>query len=189
MEAGTRTIKVDDFSPQSVRDMLDFMHSSVPSFATSEESNLGRTGELLSLANKYMVTDLVDHIVSELTARHSLSPAFACRLLLLGQQSGVTQLRQIAMSYITQSMDKVTDAQESLHFDALSSDIITEILNKASNVGNEKYGKRKRAEDKEFPDASDWSRLSLAQLRRACTERGIPDAGDRASLLATLHSA
>ena len=75
---------------------------------------------------------------------------------------------------------------DQIDFDELSHDTVMEILTRSNNTSIN--GKRIRSDEKEFPDGSDWKHLSMAQLRRACLERNIPDVGNRQALLAALDS-
>merc|ERR1712216_292597 len=63
--------------------------------------------------------------------------------------------------------------------------LLKDILAMSSGV------KRKREDETqeafEFPDGTDWSRLTQASLKRACKERKLSDNGNKAALKARLE--
>merc|ERR1719215_2246604 len=91
------------------------------------------------------------------------------------------------MEFITQDAQHLQKVQDTPDFDNLGVVLIQEILSKfASRLDGAR--KRSREDGLEFPDGTDWTRLSVSQLRRACLERDLPDAGSKSQLLSVLGS-
>jgi len=137
---------------------------------------------LLPLAKKYEVATLVAYCSTHLFS--GLCAANAAELLRVADMLNVTPLKQQALAFITSSADTLKTVQDTTGFELLDKDLVKEILRATFH----KSGiKRTNSDECEFPSGSDWARMTLAQLRRACVERGRSKAGNKAALLERLR--
>merc|ERR1711862_1004911 len=96
---------------------------------------------------------------------------------------GCAALRASCLSFITKSSSVLADVQSTPGFEHLTTTrptLLKDILATISKPAQEK--KRKSASEFEFPAGSDWARLSLASLKRACKERGLLESGTKSTL-------
>jgi len=175
-EAQSSTIRIQDFSPDTIKGMFRYMY-------TGEVPLVTGIFELLRAAIKYQVDSLVSLLEDRLTAE--LSIGNAAFILQQADASDSRRLRASAIEFITQDQETFKAVQDTRMFEELMPEVVSEVLSKFLSRPH----KRKRAitDEKEFDDSTVWEDLSLSQLRRACAERGLPDDGVRSALLTTLN--
>ncbi|CAK0874649.1 unnamed protein product [Prorocentrum cordatum] len=141
---------------------------------------------LLPLAKKYEVNSLVSFCAARLT--YYLAESNAAELLRLADMYDVLPLKQHVVKFIARSMDTLRAVQDTAEFDKLDANLIKEVVSTMVAHCGAKHPRDEAEQVLEFPDGSDWARLSVAQLRRACSERKLPSAGLRAALLSRLSA-
>merc|ERR1712032_889993 len=104
----------------------------------------------------------------------------AAETLLLADRYDLTTVKEATINFMSRDRMTIQAIQDTEAFDELSKELVMELF--AALAGT----KRKRTASLEFPDGSDWSKLSLNQLRRACVERSLPKIGAKASLVERL---
>lgn len=136
---------------------------------------------LLPLSKKYEVATLIDHCGEVLSA--AVDTKNAAPLLRMADMYNVPSLRETAVKFISQSRETFMEVQDSQDFDLLDKDMMKEIMFAMMGTTSKK---RPAPDAYEFPEGSNWNSLSVAQLRRACTERKLVSSGNKAALLARL---
>lgn len=143
-------------------------------------------GQLLCAADKYCVDSLISLCEERLIQRLSLwsaVPMLQCACL-----TGRLSLKQLVLEFITLDGDTFQRVKDMPEFDSLDQHLQNEIMEVFLRRLKEKGGKRPSQAGLEFPDGQDWPRLSCAQLRRACAERGLDTGGDKGTLAALLQA-
>lgn len=158
-------------------------------------------GRLLLAADKYDVAGLAALCVKRMLER--ISPWSATIMLRFACQANNQALKQDIMRIMTLTAEifkAVKDLPEFYDLDADLRDELTEVFLARGSSGGRQHCPRgftgcrgnKRGTDpaggKEFPDGHDWPRLSNAQLRRACAERGLTTGGTQKELVALLRA-
>jgi len=170
-EMETGTVEITDAEAESLDSFLLYLY-------TDECPKAEIAGETLKLAKKYEVAALVEfcsqQIVSGLTVNN------AVETLLLADKYDLTTVKEATINFISRDRITIQAIQDTEAFSELSKELVMELF--AALAGT----KRKRTASLEFPDGSDWSNLSVIQLRRACVERSLPKVGAKASLVERL---
>jgi len=160
--------------------------SSAHSIQTLEEK--GRVTEgwcnLLCAAEKYGVSKLVALCEERLVAMLHFSTAAA--MLRVANQTARESFRSTILSYITQDEATLHAVKDTREFDTLDRELALEVMEFFLRPTRKRQ--RSEARDKEFIDDEEWSRLSNAQLRRACAERGLGTGGTRERLMELLRA-
>jgi len=166
-------LKVDVF--------LHFLYAGHLPRRSADEKDEDICLRLLPLAKKYEVSTLVTYCSTHLG--NGLCAANAAQRLKVADMLNVTTLKEHALAFITSSADTLKAVQDTNGFDNLDKDLVKEILRQTSHRSGIK---RTNSDEMEFPDGSDWNRLTMTQLRRACGERGRPKSGNKQALLERL---
>lgn len=137
---------------------------------------------LTNLATKYGVASLVDMCTETLLS--DLDVANAAERLCLADTLGIPRLRGGVLDFILGSPGRLWEVQGTEAFDYLGADMLQDVV---CELAAQNAGRRPReAGGFELEDGTDWQGVSLAHLRRACRERGLPTAGDSQALRASL---
>jgi len=173
-EANSRRIEIKDADVAAVDAFLQFVYTD----KLPPAADVALSCRVLVLAKKYEVLGLIEACAGQVMANISVSTA--AEVLNIASLHDMAALKQDAIAFITRDPATIRAVQDSEAFDSLSKSAVIEILSAAS-------GKRRRTGSvHEFPDGSDWASLSAPQLRRACTERGLPSDGKKATMMARL---
>jgi len=175
-EASTNRIDIADADGDTV---FAFLHFLYVGHLPQSERNIGDvTRDLLPLAKKYEVTSLIDFCVWKLVS--TIDSSNAADLLRLADMWDIAHFKRKVLEFITRSSETMRDVQDTEGFDRLDKDLTKEILVVWTG---KRTPKRPREEGAlEFPCGSQWSILTLVQLRRACSERGLSTTGTKAVL-------
>jgi len=175
-EASTNRIDIADADGDTV---FAFLHFLYVGHLPQSERNIGDvTRDLLPLAKKYEVTSLIDFCVWKLVS--TIDASNAADLLRLADMWDIAHFKRKVLEFITRSSETMRDVQDTEGFDRLDKDLTKEILVVWTG---KRTPKRPREEGAlEFPCGSQWSNLTLVQLRRACSERGLSTTGTKAVL-------
>merc|ERR1719421_1810121 len=95
----------------------------------------------------------------------------AALVLRIASRLNRIQLKRASIEFIIKSDASMKKVQRSQAFECLDRELVSEIFE--AYMDPPALRKRKRDEEYEFPTGSDWSQLSIADLRRACEERGL----------------
>lgn len=178
-EASTNRIDIADADGDVVLAFLHFLYAG--RLPQSERGTGEVSRDLLPLAKKYEVASLIDFCVWELVS--SLDESNAADLLCLADMWDIPDFKRKVLEFITRSPETLRDVQDTEGFDQLDKDLTKEIL---VAMTGKRTPKRPRENELEFPCGSQWSALTLVQLRRACSERGFSTTGNKAALQARL---
>lgn len=186
LEAQTHTVKVDDIDPKAMREFLRFLYTD--KISTDVESDDDVLCHILHAAHKYEVSSLADFCESLVEQR--LSMANVVDRLRFADLHDRQKLRHSCLAFITRTPAVVKEVQATDAFEHLCETrpkLLKDIL--AMATGSLSTRKRQSPPDAfEFPNGSDWARLSLANLKKACQERGLSDSGVKAALRLRLES-
>eukprot|EP00928_Gymnodinium_smaydae_P048032 TRINITY_DN32080_c0_g1_i1.p1 TRINITY_DN32080_c0_g1~~TRINITY_DN32080_c0_g1_i1.p1 ORF type:complete len:547 (-),score=75.53 TRINITY_DN32080_c0_g1_i1:82-1572(-) len=144
-------------------------------------------GRLLVAADKYCVEDLVKACSERMIQRVSVWSAstmlqFAC----LAKQHS---LKRDLINFMTLTGDIFSDVRDMPEFDSLDANLRDELADVFVGKQRRVAAKKRPPDDAyEFLDGQDWGRLSRAQLRRACVERGLEVSGGRDEMAALLRA-
>lgn len=178
-ETRNNRIDIPDTDASTIDDLLQFIYSG--KILVKERCMYEVCRNILPLAKKYEVKGLVQFCSSQLVQH--ISENNAADILCLADMLGVLPLKQFASEFITQSNDTMRAVQDTEGFDKLDKSLLREILHRSLSQGG---AKRSREDEREFPDSSNWGRLTVSQLRRACSERGLASDGSKDSLVGRL---
>eukprot|EP00930_Biecheleria_cincta_P043192 TRINITY_DN29684_c0_g1_i1.p1 TRINITY_DN29684_c0_g1~~TRINITY_DN29684_c0_g1_i1.p1 ORF type:complete len:395 (+),score=53.41 TRINITY_DN29684_c0_g1_i1:41-1225(+) len=181
-EARDSSIDILDADASAVDDFLLFLYTG--RIIAQDRSMYDICLQLLPLAKKYEVESLVQ-FCSEKLARQ-ISENNAADILSLADVLSVMPLRRFAIQFITRNSDTARMVQDTDGWDKLSRSLLREILFAVVSQGSST--KRGREEKFEFVDGSDWERLGISQLRRACSERNLASDGTKESLVNRLSA-
>ena len=92
------------------------------------------------------------------------------------------------LAFITLDDSKMHAVHDTRSFDDLPPWLALEVMEAYMNIKRSRKRSSVAISGFEFPDNSDWIRLSNAQLRRACAERSLSTAGSRETLLRLLQA-
>lgn len=145
-------------------------------------------GRLLCAADKYCVDDLAELCSQRMLSR--LSVWNAATMLGFAVLTGQRTLQHDIMDFITVHPSFHQAVMNTPGFDDLDHNLQNELTQRLLKQLWPAKGVKRRSEEEarpqEFPDGHDWNRLSCAQLRRACAERGLPTGGGHAALVGLL---
>mmetsp|Transcript_49085 Transcript_49085/g.116844 ORF Transcript_49085/g.116844 Transcript_49085/m.116844 type:complete len:621 (+) Transcript_49085:47-1909(+) len=133
--------------------------------------------DLSSLAHRFEVDDLVSACARLLQS--SIGINNAAHLLRLADLWKLRDLKEACLDYIVANACTVMDTDE---WEEVPAALAREVAEAMSG----RRSKRPRLTDREFAADTDWTKLTLPKLRRACTERGLPQDGDKESLVERL---
>lgn len=180
VEASQNRIELSDASGVAVKAFLDFLYTDEWPVDAAQELNL----EVVALAKKYEVKSLVEacsqHLINNLAASNVLD------VLKVGYLHDLDRVKDAALSFATGNSKLFRDLHDTDTFDSLPKGLLVDLL--AANSGK----RRRRSSDEtsplEFPDGSDFSTLTVPQLRRACSERRLAREGTKQALIDRLQS-
>merc|ERR1712032_65426 len=180
-EASLLRILVEDVDMTTMRRFLHFVYTAeFPSEMIEGEHSVEGWGRLASVGDKYDVRSLVDACVHHL--KLWVDGETVLNNLAIADKLGHQSFKQFCLEYATKDKETLRLAQDSPFFETLSAGLVRELF--VNHAGSHK---RKRDDAFEFPDGTDWQRLTYVQLQRACDERGLPVLGDKGELLAKLR--
>eukprot|EP00928_Gymnodinium_smaydae_P040555 TRINITY_DN27496_c0_g1_i1.p1 TRINITY_DN27496_c0_g1~~TRINITY_DN27496_c0_g1_i1.p1 ORF type:complete len:410 (-),score=29.58 TRINITY_DN27496_c0_g1_i1:230-1459(-) len=137
--------------------------------------------QLARIGDKYGVRGLVDRCVHHL--KQFTYPDTVLEILILANVLKLHDLKQHCLEYASKDKETVKRVHDSPKFECLDADVLRSLL-----VHQTGTCKRMRADGLEFPDGTDWHRLTYVQLQRACHERGMLVSGEKGELVAHLLS-
>lgn len=172
-ETETGTVEITDADAESLDSFLLYLY-------TDEFPKTEIAGETLKLAKKYEVAGLVE--VCSQTILSGLTVNNAAETLLLADTYGLTAVKEAAIDFMSRDHETIQAIQDTEAFDRLSKELVMKLFTALAKP------KRKRTASLEFPDGSDWSKLTASQLRRACAERSLHQGGAKASLVERLNA-
>lgn len=181
-ESISSRIQCEDMDVLTVRRLLHFIYTAeLPAEMIDDEEGRERWLHLAAAADKYNIPGLVAACVHYI--KLWLDCGNVLDYLADSHRLGLRSLKCACLEYATKDNQTIALVQDSPSFETLSADLVREVF--VLHTGG---SKRKRADAHEFPDGSDWERLTLVQMQRACDERGLPTLGDKGELLARLGS-
>mmetsp|Transcript_69829 Transcript_69829/g.227177 ORF Transcript_69829/g.227177 Transcript_69829/m.227177 type:complete len:390 (-) Transcript_69829:15-1184(-) len=180
-ELRTGQVNISDFQGSVMDIFLQFLYTG--RLPEGDANKLGMCRSVLPVAKKYEVAGLTEHCCGVLA--QGLAVDNAVDFLQLADTFDIQSLKEAAMKFIACNRETLVAVQDTPAFDNLDKDLMKELFAAVTGVTGTK---RPHAETHEFPDDSDWSSMTLAQLRRACSERKLPSAGNKAALRARLPS-
>lgn len=137
---------------------------------------------LTSLAHKYDVQGLLLECTRRWQAK--LEAGSVARLLQEADKLGIADLKQSAIEFITHDRLTFEEVQDSEDFKQLPPALLQEVISHLMGAR-----KRPRVSDShEVPDDSEWESLSVARLKQALRERGLPTTGNKIDLITRLQS-
>eukprot|EP00448_Togula_jolla_P013938 CAMPEP_0170577092 /NCGR_PEP_ID=MMETSP0224-20130122/4739_1 /TAXON_ID=285029 /ORGANISM="Togula jolla, Strain CCCM 725" /LENGTH=501 /DNA_ID=CAMNT_0010899973 /DNA_START=34 /DNA_END=1536 /DNA_ORIENTATION=- len=139
-------------------------------------------GKLLRAADKYCVVELA--AICEARMQKQMNTCSAATMLRIASETGRLGLKTAILRYITSDEVTLRAVKDMREFDTLDRELALEVMEFFIHPPSTKRKKRQRAlgdcpDELEFVDDEDWARLSNAQLRRACSERGLATSGGR----------
>lgn len=178
-ERSTNHVHIPDIHEKALGPFLKFLY--MDSLGCKDEDIAEQCVLVLPIASKYEVRSLLSYCAHELASR--LTVENAARVLYLADRASLDSLKQATLSFITNSEERFNLVRDTEDFDSLDKDLLHEVITSALS-----RPKRPRSEALEFADGEDFTRLTLAQLRRACTERGLSSLGNKEMLIARLEN-
>eukprot|EP00747_Dinoflagellata_sp_TGD_P082741 gnl/TRDRNA2_/TRDRNA2_161807_c0_seq1.p1 gnl/TRDRNA2_/TRDRNA2_161807_c0~~gnl/TRDRNA2_/TRDRNA2_161807_c0_seq1.p1 ORF type:complete len:205 (-),score=32.46 gnl/TRDRNA2_/TRDRNA2_161807_c0_seq1:127-741(-) len=179
-EASSSRVQVEDTDLLTMKRFLHFVYTAeIPEEMIEEEYDVASWGMLANVGQKYDVPSLVHACVHQLKLWVNGKNVF--EMLIIADQLRHKKFKKFCLEYSTKDAETLRLAQDSPFFEALSADLTREVL-----MYREGSYKRSRTDTYEFPDGTDWQRLTYVQLRRACDERGLTVLGERGELVAQL---
>ena len=145
----------------------------------AEDLDIDSVGALMKVADKYEQESLMSLCVRTLCDR--LTTSTSLKILVIAHDRENEKLKDRALAFITKDQTTLKAVIDLPEFDELNPTVTRELL-----VFSQGSGKRKRQEEKEFPDGSNWSRLTFAQLQRACDERKLSTMGPKDDMVRRL---
>eukprot|EP00928_Gymnodinium_smaydae_P055331 TRINITY_DN38908_c0_g1_i1.p1 TRINITY_DN38908_c0_g1~~TRINITY_DN38908_c0_g1_i1.p1 ORF type:complete len:574 (-),score=73.84 TRINITY_DN38908_c0_g1_i1:286-2007(-) len=182
LEGTQRQISVVDVDSHAMDMFLIYLYTGELKVENFEWEWPQRFWTITRLADKYQVACLLD-VCKKLLVKH-LCIANFCRTLIWASELRDAWLMHKCLNFASSDQERMKRLQDQREFDDLPPPLLRQLLMSAYGAG--KSTKRKRG-DFEFPDDSRWERMSIAQLHRACGERGLNNMGDRAVLIARLR--
>lgn len=174
-ESPSESVTFADVDPDSFALFLDYVYSAhIPDSALQ---SMDRLSGLLKMADKFSVSPLKRRCLDLMEG--SFNPQSVIVALKAAHDIGNTELKERAMKFTMKDAETLAEVIESPEFDSLSHDVTHEILIRHCR-------KQRSIKGTEFPDGTDWEASSLAQLQRACVERGLPSAGSKNELASRL---
>jgi len=179
-EKASGRIIIPDIGSDTVGLLLSFLYTADISGAVAEAEDPPEVlGRLMLAADKYEVPNLVDLCAGFL--RRTLCIQSVIKVLQIAHELGNQELKRACLEYATSTTETLQAVQDSRDFESLQPALVREMFVHAH--GN---GTRRQAGGLEFSHLTRWGDLSVAQLQRACDERGLPSFGERTELLARL---
>lgn len=183
-ETKSRRVEIPDFEPQVV---LQFLHFLYAGFLQDKALNsLETMGALLKMADKYDVSSLLLECKRCLTMM--LTRESVLHVMAVAHEIGQHDLQMTAMKFATRDTAFFQEVVDSREFDLLEPGLARELLIFSTGFGRKRRREGAGAEALEFPDGTDWTRLSYTQLQRACDERWLWTVGQRRELELRLES-
>lgn len=180
-ESKSRKVHVTDIEPTAMKNLLHFLYTDKLKVDTDSDDE--GICQLFQAAHKYEVKPLADYCAALL--QRKLSSRNAVTRLSLADLYDCVSLRQSCLEFITSTPAILREVQDTAEFDHLCETrpkLLKEML-AMSTGGRAKSSKRPSSSSSlEFPNGTDWSRLTLSSLKKACQERGLSESGTKASL-------
>ena len=132
------------------------------------------------LADKYCATDLITFCESKLI--NWLCVPTAAFILKVASEASRRELKLRVLAFITLDASTLHAVHDTRSFDDLPRELALEVMEAYMNITRSRKRSSVAISGFEFPDNSDWIRLSNAQLRRACAERSLSTADSFACL-------
>mmetsp|Transcript_61626 Transcript_61626/g.147045 ORF Transcript_61626/g.147045 Transcript_61626/m.147045 type:complete len:619 (+) Transcript_61626:59-1915(+) len=178
-EAEDGLVLLGDVSDRVANIFLQFLYTGNAG-AAAHGISIAELCELSAMAHKYEVSDLL-HSCSVLLSEN-LRPQNAASALRLADTLQLAELKQ-------RCLDCIVEHPEVMETDAWAEEV-TPCHTLAAEVAEALGGfrrKRRKVSELEFPASTDWSKLTVPKLRRACAERGLAQDGKKESLLERLR--
>mmetsp|Transcript_43362 Transcript_43362/g.97888 ORF Transcript_43362/g.97888 Transcript_43362/m.97888 type:complete len:409 (-) Transcript_43362:70-1296(-) len=183
-EGHSGRVVIEDLDADTVSGFVQFLYTAeLPDSALEgDDSAVETLVKLVRAADKYEVNSLVDICVDEL--KHWMTTRNVLKSLMMAHTFRNQALKTACLGFATRDEQTVRALHDMREFDELGADLVRELFVFAHGTG-----KRRMTGAFEFPNGSDWTRLSNAQLQRACDERQLLALGERRELLARLELA
>ena len=194
-DSATLTLRQERETIDDTADMLLVMHDDIISWSSSSalafrfdvlQPALQAWGDLLVLADKYCAIDLITFCESKLI--NWLCVPTAAFILKVASEASRRELKLRVLAFITLDASTLHAVHDTRSFDDLPRELALEVMEAYMNITRSRKRSSVAISGFEFPDNSDWIRLSNAQLRRACAERSLQTAGSRETLLRLLQA-
>eukprot|EP00928_Gymnodinium_smaydae_P031062 TRINITY_DN22923_c0_g1_i1.p1 TRINITY_DN22923_c0_g1~~TRINITY_DN22923_c0_g1_i1.p1 ORF type:complete len:413 (-),score=37.59 TRINITY_DN22923_c0_g1_i1:192-1430(-) len=183
-EADSREVHIVDFEPVAVKWFVHYLYTG--ELDPEAEADKEALCHLLQIAHKYETTHLAEYC--EALVSRSLTVENVAERLCLADMYNRPELRVACLDFITRTPGVLADVQSTDGFEHLRESrpkLLGDIL--AANSGLPQVRKRRLSSDElEFPPCSNWSRLSVGCLKRACKERGLSITGNKDALVQRL---
>eukprot|EP00929_Paragymnodinium_shiwhaense_P092336 TRINITY_DN52200_c0_g1_i1.p1 TRINITY_DN52200_c0_g1~~TRINITY_DN52200_c0_g1_i1.p1 ORF type:complete len:421 (-),score=71.41 TRINITY_DN52200_c0_g1_i1:357-1619(-) len=187
-EGKSNVIDMPDVSQQALDDLRSCFLCG--GFQREVCTSMSRLLDLLVLAKKYEISPLVDAAVYYTCI--GLSRQQVSKVLLVADRHGLLRLLHAGFMYAVRSDDNFQAIVESEAFNDFSADLVRLVTTYACCVKGEDTVQSMPMNMQwgdvphEFPDNSEWQKLSQQQLRRACLERFLGTAGTAAEMACRL---
>mmetsp|Transcript_52052 Transcript_52052/g.100615 ORF Transcript_52052/g.100615 Transcript_52052/m.100615 type:complete len:418 (-) Transcript_52052:196-1449(-) len=138
---------------------------------------------LLALSHKYQVQSLVDVCADAIAAK--LSDENACERLMMADLLGVARLKQLVLCFVTRSKEQFARVQSTEGYARMVQQrphILADILSQSATV----VTKKRPPEPEALP--ADLESLTLVNLKRLLSDRGLSTSGSKQALVNRLRS-
>eukprot|EP01001_Neometanema_parovale_P006868 NODE_3207_length_1258_cov_61.953304_g3044_i0.p1 GENE.NODE_3207_length_1258_cov_61.953304_g3044_i0~~NODE_3207_length_1258_cov_61.953304_g3044_i0.p1 ORF type:complete len:398 (-),score=50.23 NODE_3207_length_1258_cov_61.953304_g3044_i0:64-1197(-) len=170
-EASSNCVEMD-VGPAELDAFLEFLYA-----GTVPPKDLAHL--VVLLAKQYDIPSLVDQCSYLLGS--NLTAANAAAVLTLADRLDLPIKRNV-LKFITADAKTAHAVQETPEYDDLDKDLLKELMTCLLPP----IPKRAREGELEFPADSVWTRLTVAQLKRACAERQLSTTGPKTTLISRL---
>lgn len=184
-EMVSREVHIEDMESEEVQAFVHYLYTNELKTETVEDDDM--LCHLLQAAHKYEVTSLAEYCAD--MVGKTLAVENVAERLFVADMYDCAALRASCLRFMTKSPSVLAEVQSTAGFAHLSStrpSLLKHILATISKPAPAR--KRQSPSDFEFPEGSDWARLSIASLRRACKERGLLESGTKATLKQRLQT-
>lgn len=184
VEGSSGRVEIKDLDSRAFEGLLAFIYTAeLPSKASSgQDDAIDYFGSLMQAADRYGMAELLDLCVKNL--ERLMGTLTVLRMLTIANELQIQELKTACLKYATRNQNTLRELLDQPAFDELNPDLVRELF-----IMDKGSGKRRIADGIEFPDGSDWARLSNAQLKRAMDERGLSSTGDKSQMFAQLEAA
>jgi hypothetical protein len=146
-----------------------------------QELDFDAVGAIMKVADKYELQSLTDYCVRSLCKRTTLKSVLKILKIAYDRENKI--LKERSLEFVAKDKSTIAAVMDLPEFDNLGQNITRDLF-----IHSHGCGKRKRQEEKEFCDGSDWSRLTFAQLQRACDERELSTMGSKEDMVRRLQA-